>query len=131
MVLVDAPDRSASSPIRYALLTFQCAGSLTVPAMEIDLLYIPECPNRRLARSHVDRALAQTGLAALVREQEVHTSDEAARLGMRGSPTILVDGKDPFGAVSDSTSLSCRLYHGEAGFMGVPTVDQLMGVLAG
>ena len=113
-----------------SFLTFQCAGSLTLPVMEIDLLYIPECPNRRLARAHVDRALAQTGLAALVREQEVHTSEEANRLGMRGSPTILVDGQDPF-AATKSTSLSCRLYHGEAGLMGVPTVEQLIAVLTG
>lgn len=98
--------------------------------MEIDLLYIPDCPNRSLARDHVNLALVRTGLAALVREQEVRTSEEAARLGMRGSPTILIDGRDPFG-VGDDTALSCRLYHGEVGFRGAPTVEQLIGVLAG
>lgn len=99
--------------------------------MEIDLLYSPECPNRSLARAHVDDALALTGLAALVREQEIRTSEEAARLGMRGSPTILIDGRDPFGAAAGSTALSCRLYHSEAGVTGAPTVEQLIEVLAG
>jgi hypothetical protein len=98
--------------------------------MEIDLLYVPECPNRDLARAHVEGALVQAGLAAVVREQEVGTSEEAARLGMRGSPTILVNGQDPFGAAPDSTALSCRLYHSEAGFTGAPTVAQLVEVLA-
>jgi hypothetical protein len=99
--------------------------------MEIDLLYVPECPNRIRARAQVDRALVQAGLGAVVREQEVRTSEEAARLGMRGSPTILVNGQDPFGAAPDATALSCRLYHSEAGFTGAPTVEQLIEVLAG
>jgi hypothetical protein len=112
-------------------LTFQCGGTLTVPVIEIDLLYSPDCPNRSLARAHLDEALASTGLAALVREQEIRTSEEAARLGMRGSPTILIDGRDPFGAAAGSTVLSCRLYDGEAGYTGAPKVEQLIEVLAG
>ena len=112
-------------------MTFQCAGIHTVAVLEIDLLYVPGCPNRRLARAHVDRALAETGLAAVIREQEVHTTEDAARLGMRGSPTILVNGQDPFGAAPRSTALSCRLYHSEARFTGAPTVEQLMEVLVG
>lgn len=99
--------------------------------MEIELLYVQDCPNRSLARSHVDSALARTGLAALVREQEVRTSDEAGRLGMRGSPTILINGQDPFGATTEAAALACRLYRSEAGFTGAPTVEQLIEALAG
>ena len=98
--------------------------------MEIDLLYVQDCPNRSLARSHVDRALARTGLAALVREQEVRTSDEAGRLGMRGSPTILINGQDPFVATAGA-ALACRLYYSEPGFTGASTVEQLVEALAG
>jgi hypothetical protein len=90
--------------------------------MEIVVLYVAGCPNRRLARAHVDRALAQAGLAAAIQEQEVRTTEEAARLGMRGSPTILVNGHDPFGAADDSTVLACRL-------TGPPTVEQLVEAL--
>lgn len=99
--------------------------------MEIDLLYVPDCPNRSVARAHVEGALVQAGLAAVVREHEVRTSEEGARLGMRGSPTILVNGQDPFGAAPDATALACRLYYSEAGFTGAPTVQQLITVLAG
>jgi len=97
--------------------------------MEIDLLYVPECPNRSLARARVDDALASTGLVALIREQEIRTSEEAARRGMRGSPTILIDGQDRFGGTTESPALACRLYHNEAGSTGAPTVEQLIEVL--
>lgn len=99
--------------------------------MEIDLLYVPECPHRSLARARVDDALASIGLVALVREQEIRTSEEAARFGMLGSPTILVDGRDPFRATDGSSALACRLYTSEAGYMGAPSVEQLIEVLEG
>ena len=86
-------------------------------------------PRRSLER--LLGALARTGLAALVREQELRTSDEAGRLGMRGSPTILINGRDPFVAAAGAAGLSCRLYHSEAGFTGAPTVEQLIEALAG
>lgn len=113
------------------LLTFLCAGTFTVPVMEVVLLYVPDCPHRSLARDHVDNALASIGLVAVVREQEIRTYEEAARLGMQGSPTILVDGRDPFSATADSPALACRLYCGEAGSMVVPSVEQLIEVLGG
>jgi hypothetical protein len=98
--------------------------------MEIDLLYIPECPNRSVARGHLELALARTRLAATMREREVHSGEEAAVLGMQGSPTILIDGRDPFSDVPGVTALACRLYRREAGWSGAPTVEQLVEVLA-
>ena len=35
---------------------------------------------------------------------------EAARLGMTGSPTILLDGADPFAAAGAVPGLSCRIH---------------------
>ena len=99
--------------------------------MEIELLYVAECPNRRVARDRVERALARTRLAAMVHERVVRSSEEAVRLGMRGSPTILIDGVDPFADTAGPPALSCRLYRGEGGFGGAPTVDQLVEALAG
>ena len=41
----------------------------------------------------------------------VESANEAARIGFRGSPTILIDGKDLFGyPVPDAPSLVCRFY---------------------
>ncbi len=97
--------------------------------MDIDLLYVRDCPHRSLARDHLDAALVRTRLRAVVREREVHSSEEAARLGMRGSPTILIDGQDPFAIPDEPAGLSCRLYQSGAGVGGAPTVDQLAEAL--
>ncbi len=73
--------------------------------MEIDFLYVPDCPNRMVARHRLDQALERTGLGgAMVREHEVDSSEEAAERGMRGSPTILIDGADPFADPAQATS---------------------------
>lgn len=97
--------------------------------MEIELLYVRDCPNREIARRVVDLALAQTQLHATVREREVHSPEEAQRLGMRGSPTILVDGDDPFVAGPDPAGMACRLYPDDAELGGAPTLRRLVEVL--
>jgi hypothetical protein len=97
--------------------------------MEIDLLYVPDCPNRPLARRHLAAALAQTKRVAVIREREVRSSEEAARLGMRGSPTILISGRDPFAEGTDVEALACRLYRTELGYSGAPTVEQFIEAL--
>jgi hypothetical protein len=99
--------------------------------MDIDLLYVADCPNRTIARARVQIALDRTQLAAVVRELEVQSGEEAARLGMRGSPTILIDGNDPFADGADPATLSCRLYRGDPSFGGAPTVEQLVEALGG
>jgi hypothetical protein len=98
--------------------------------MDIELLYVPDCPNREAARRHLDAALAEQGLAAVMREREVASPADADRFGMHGSPTIRVDGRDPFAGPDTRPSLSCRLYPGEHGASGAPTVAQLAVVLA-
>ena len=99
--------------------------------VDIELLYMADCPNRTIARARVQIALDRTQLAAVVRERQVHSGEEAVRLGMRGSPTILIDGSDPFAGGADPAALSCRLYRGDPGFSGAPTVEQLVEALGG
>jgi hypothetical protein len=99
--------------------------------LDIDLLYVADCPNHAIARARVQIALDRTQLAAVVRGREVQSSEEAARLGMRGSPTILVDGHDPFAGGADPAALSCRLYRSDPGFSGAPTVEQLVEAFGG
>lgn len=99
--------------------------------MTIDLLYVDNCPNRASARRNLDDALGQTGLETAVHERAVNSVDEAARLGMNGSPTVLIDGRDPFAVESDNPSLSCRLYRHDEALLGFPSVSQLIAVLGG
>jgi hypothetical protein len=67
----------------------------------------------------------------VVRHHVVSDEREAAETGMHGSPTLLVDGTDPFAAPGEPPSLSCRLYRDAAGQTGpVPSVEELRRVLA-
>jgi hypothetical protein len=89
--------------------------------VEIDLLHVPDCPNRMLARDVLERALARTRQTAVVREHAVGSVEEAERLGMRGSPTILIDGRGAFPGGDGVASWSCRL--------SVPSLQQLTEAL--
>lgn len=111
------------------MLAFQCAGILTIASMDIEILHVPGCPNLDRARSHLDAALRAAGLAANVRETEVADAETAARVGMRGSPTILIDGRDAVPGDALAASMSCRLYAGEGTMQGAPSVDQLVEAL--
>jgi len=97
--------------------------------MDIEILHVAGCPNLALARARLAEALERSGATASVREIRVDTADEAARAGMAGSPTVLIDGRDPF-ATSGATSLSCRLYATPAGIDGAPTVGQFVAVIS-
>ena len=56
------------------------------------------------------------------------TRHDAAVEGFHGSPTILIDGTDPF-PVADGTTVASRLYFTDAGLEGAPSVRQLEEVL--
>lgn len=58
----------------------------------------------------------------------VRTDAAAAQFGMAGSPTLLVDGVDPFPA--GECGLSCRLYRNESGApVAVPSLGQLRAAI--
>lgn len=58
------------------------------------------------------------------------SDEDARRVGFRGSPSILVDGTDPFGLVDAPGRLCCRVYPSPDGPpTGAPTLAQLQAVL--
>ena len=57
------------------------------------------------------------------------SAEEAEAVGFRGSPTVLVNGRDPFAESDVPGGLSCRVFGTEAGPAGAPTVEQLVEVL--
>jgi hypothetical protein len=93
--------------------------------VQIDILHVPDCPNLEVARSRVHAALERARIEAVIREFEVGSIAAAVGTGMSGSPTILIDGSDPFAQVHGSPSVSCRLYRTEQGLDGAPSVEQL------
>lgn len=97
--------------------------------MEIELLYFEGCPHWRTAEERLARLAAERGLALTCRV--VATPEQAAADGFRGSPTILVDGIDPFVGAGEPIGLWCRVYQTPAGLAGSPTDEQLRAVLDG
>jgi hypothetical protein len=76
----------------------------------------------------VNAALA--GRPALVEHIEVGDQAHAAESGMNGSPTVLVDGADPFAPEGAAPSLSCRLYREPGGTLsGAPSLAALIRAL--
>ena len=97
--------------------------------VEITVLAVADCPHVALVRERIASALERLGRLAHTTEQVVATDEDAVRLRFRGSPTILIDGTDPFPADSNA-ALACRLYLTEDGMQGAPSVDQLVEALA-
>ncbi len=67
-----------------------------------------------------------------VTTQEITTDTAAAALGMAGSPTLLINGVDPFRNPNQGGgALACRIYRDENGYaVPAPSVPQLRAVLA-
>ena len=89
--------------------------------------YIEACPNWEVAVERVHVAMTRLGVTATDLTYEViDTPEQAEATGFVGSPTILLNGRDPFAQPTASVGLSCRLFMTPDGLAGSPTVDQLM-----
>ncbi|HEY3212173.1 MAG TPA: thioredoxin family protein [Actinomycetota bacterium] len=86
------------------------------------------CPHWQTADDRLREALRAEGMADVEPLLErVETAEEAERLRFIGSPTILVDGRDPLAAAEAAFGLTCRVYQTPGGLAGSPTLDQLRG----
>lgn len=92
--------------------------------MEITLQYFDGCPNWQQTD-----ALLRDLTGGVVSYQLIDTMEAAEATGFRGSPTILIDGVDPFADADAPVGLSCRIYQTESGPAGAPSREQLSGVL--
>jgi len=91
--------------------------------MRVRIVFRKDCPCVGAARANVDAALALLGRSAQVEEVPLETEQDAQREGMRGSPTVFIDGRDPFPPADAAATLTCRPN-------GAPTVRQLLEALS-
>ncbi|WP_344749754.1 organomercurial lyase, partial [Kribbella aluminosa] len=94
--------------------------------MKLEVLHVRDCPNLPLM---LQRLAEVTDLPVTTRL--IESDDDAARFGMAGSPTLLIDGTDPFTTADDcACGVSCRLYRDEHGRI-VPalSIDQLRAAI--
>lgn len=97
--------------------------------MEATLQYFGDCPSWHVLDECLQAALAQVGVPVAVSYEVIDTPAQAEAAGFRGSPTILIDGRDPFEDPSLQVGLSCRLYPTPEGLQGSPTTAQLVAAL--
>lgn len=98
--------------------------------MRVELLYFDGCPNWTVAHERLTEALRTAGRDVSVECRRVETIEEAEALRFVGSPTIRIDGTDPFASGTEQVGLACRVYATPAGLSGSPTTEQLLEVLS-
>lgn len=98
--------------------------------MNVTLQYFDGCPNWRLADKRLREALHEAGAdGSPITYERIERPEQAEEVGFRGSPTILVDGRDPFADDEAPVGLSCRIYQTDAGPDSAPSLPQLIGAL--
>ena len=102
----------------------------TIGNVDVTLLFFDSCPNWRKADARIRQALREIGAPpGAVTLRRVETPEEAEQLSFRGSPTVLINGDDPFADPSAPVGVSCRVYRTADGLVGVPPVAALVAAL--
>jgi glutaredoxin len=95
--------------------------------MDVELLVVPDCPHEEPAAALLRSALDDIGLSAVEFQVTlIDTQEDAERRGFVGSPTILLDGVDPFETPGQPAAVACRVYPGPGGLPGLRTLRQVL-----
>ena len=97
--------------------------------MDISLLYFDGCPNWKTTAERLTVIAAERPEITVIRHL-VETVEEAERVAFHGSPSILIDGVDPFAGAGAGVGLACRIYQTPQGPAGSPTLEQLRSAVA-
>lgn len=95
--------------------------------MQVTLQHFDGCPHWQLADERLRTLVGEFGFE--LSYEAIDTPEAAEEAGFRGSPTILVDGVDPFADGDEPVGLSCRVYDTPGGPAGAPTMEQFREVL--
>jgi hypothetical protein len=89
-------------------------------SVQVEAVAVPGCPHVSAAVALARSVLDELNLAVPVSLNQVQTLTEARRRGFIGSPTILIDGHDPFAAPGQASALACRVYPARSGWSPLP-----------
>ena len=98
--------------------------------MEIEVRFFDGCPNWKATSTLLRSIIDDLGLEATILTRQVETPEEAEALDFHGSPTVVIDGEDPFADEDAPVGLACRIYRTETGFTGAPSATQLRDALS-
>ena len=104
----------------------EASGVVALP--KVMLIYFEGCPHWCTALEHLEQALDRVGRSDPVTLRLATNESEAQENHMAGSPTILINGRDPF--PGGRPTWGCRLYPSEAGSIGAPSIDSLVELLS-
>ena len=93
--------------------------------MEITLQYFDGCPNWNTTDAHLRKLISNRQVDVTVEYQLINTVQEAETHQFHGSPTVLINGVDPFAEAEAPIGLACRIYQTEGGLAGSPSIKQL------
>ncbi len=96
--------------------------------MKVTLQYFNGCPSWKQTEAHIE-TLRSEGFDLVLDRQLIETPEAAEQHGFRGSPTVIIDGVDPFADSDAPVGLSCRVYATKTGYAGSPSLDQLRAAL--
>jgi hypothetical protein len=98
--------------------------------VDVELLVVPGCPNEGAMVSLLRTVLDELGLSGVgLRTTVIVGPDDAASHRFGGSPTVRINGVDPFGS-DGSPSLACRLYPTGTGLSGIPDPEPIRALIA-
>ena len=96
----------------------------------IEVLHIAECPGWERTIELSRQALDELGIdAASVSARLIVSTAEARRTHFAGSPTVLIDGVDPFPSEGPIEEPTCRVYAGADGLSPHPPYRDLLDAL--
>lgn len=133
MAEVANPALEAISPIlmlHTIPLDLQPHLKLYVRLMKIVLQYFDGCPNWKITADHLSH-LEDQGLDATIVYQQIDSHEDAIAHRFRGSPTVLINGVDPFADEDAPFGLACRVYRTKNGQTGTPSLRQLRDAIEG
>ena len=99
--------------------------------MKIEVLYIADCPNHKLAVERVRDVLHSVGMPEMVQEVEICTQADAEVRRFLGSPTVQINGLDvePEARAVQHFGLGCRSYSEDGRRSGLPSSDLIRRAL--
>lgn len=95
--------------------------------MNVELVHLDDCPLWEGAARRLREAMRTAGLDPTNLQYRNVTAEDAPA-DFPGSPTILVDGRDPFPTAAPAGP-TCRRYRTDRGLDLAPSLEQLVRVL--
>ncbi len=97
--------------------------------MHITLQYFDSCPNWKIADERLKTVISDHRLDVDLVYQLIESPEDAERFRFHGSPSLLVDGVDPFATEDTKVGYACRLFFTETGPAEAPSTEQIARAL--